>query len=70
MADAAEPSLAEHLWTIAIARLVFAPAMSIQAPPNLNAAALDRLLAAGIDDWGGVSPVTPTTSIPRPRGRT
>ena len=59
MADAAEPSLAEHLWTIAIARLVFAPAMSIQAPPNLNAAALDRLLAAGIDDWGGVSPVTP-----------
>ena len=59
MADAAEPSLAEHLWTIAIARLVFAPAMSIQAPPNLNAAALDRLLAAGINDWGGVSPVTP-----------
>ena len=33
--------------------------MSIQAPPNLNAAALDRLLAAGINDWGGVSPVTP-----------
>jgi FO synthase len=33
--------------------------MSIQAPPNLNVAALDHLLAAGIDDWGGVSPVTP-----------
>ena len=33
--------------------------MSIQAPPNLNPAALDRLLAAGIDDWGGISPVTP-----------
>ena len=33
--------------------------MSIQAPPNLNPGALDRLLAAGIDDWGGVSPVTP-----------
>ncbi len=59
MADAAEPSLAEHLWTIALARLVFAPDMSIQAPPNLNAAALDRLLAAGINDWGGISPVTP-----------
>jgi FO synthase len=59
MADAPEPKLADHLWTIAIARLVFAPDMSIQAPPNLNAAALDRLLAAGIDDWGGVSPVTP-----------
>jgi FO synthase len=59
MADAPEPSLGEHLWTIAIARLVFAPDMSIQAPPNLNAGALDRLLAAGIDDWGGISPVTP-----------
>ncbi|MGH6901599.1 MAG: 7,8-didemethyl-8-hydroxy-5-deazariboflavin synthase CofG, partial [Geminicoccaceae bacterium] len=59
MAHAPEPSLAEHLWTIAIARLVFAPEMSIQAPPNLNAAALDCLLAAGINDWGGISPVTP-----------
>jgi FO synthase len=59
MADAPEPALEDHLWTVAIARLVFAPDMSIQAPPNLNPAALDRLLAAGIDDWGGVSPVTP-----------
>jgi FO synthase len=59
MADAPEPSLAEHLWTIALARLVFAPDMSIQAPPNLRAGALDRLLGAGINDWGGVSPVTP-----------
>jgi FO synthase len=59
MAHAPEPTLEEHLWTIAIARLLFAPEMSIQAPPNLHAAALDRLLAAGIDDWGGVSPVTP-----------
>ncbi|MGH6913949.1 MAG: 7,8-didemethyl-8-hydroxy-5-deazariboflavin synthase CofG, partial [Geminicoccales bacterium] len=59
MAHAPEPSLEEHLWTIAMARIVFAPDMSIQAPPNLNAAALDRLLAAGINDWGGVSPVTP-----------
>ncbi len=59
MADAPEPSLDEHLWTIAVARLVMDPAMSVQAPPNLNPAALDRLLAAGINDWGGVSPVTP-----------
>ena len=59
MAGAPEPSLEEHLWTIAVARLVFAPDMSIQAPPNLNLGALDALLAAGIDDWGGVSPVTP-----------
>jgi FO synthase len=59
MAGAPEPSLEEHLWTIAITRLVFPPEMSVQAPPNLNPAALDGLLAAGIDDWGGVSPVTP-----------
>jgi FO synthase len=59
MADAPEPSLAEHLWTIALARLAFAPDMSIQAPPNLQAGALDRLLDAGINDWGGISPVTP-----------
>ena len=59
MAAAPEPSLDEHLWTIAAARLIFDPEMSIQAPPNLNPAALDRLLAAGINDWGGVSPVTP-----------
>jgi FO synthase len=59
MAEAPEPSLEDHLWTIAMARIVFAPDMSIQAPPNLNSAALDGLLAAGINDWGGVSPVTP-----------
>jgi FO synthase len=59
MADAPEPTLDDHLWTIAMARLVFAPEMSIQAPPNLNSAALEGLLAAGINDWGGVSPVTP-----------
>ncbi len=59
MAGAAEPTLEDHLWTIALARLVFPAEMSIQAPPNLNAGALDRLLAAGIDDFGGVSPVTP-----------
>jgi FO synthase len=59
MAAAPEPALDEHLWTIAVARLIFDPEMSVQAPPNLNPAVLDRLLAAGIDDWGGVSPVTP-----------
>jgi FO synthase len=59
MAGAPEPSLDEHLWTIAAARLVFGAAMHIQAPPNLNPAALPQMIAAGIDDWGGVSPVTP-----------
>jgi FO synthase len=59
MADAPEPDLDDHLWTLAVARLVFGPDISIQAPPNLAAGALSRLIDAGINDWGGVSPVTP-----------
>ncbi|MCY4317981.1 MAG: 5-amino-6-(D-ribitylamino)uracil--L-tyrosine 4-hydroxyphenyl transferase CofH [Alphaproteobacteria bacterium] len=59
MAAAPEPELEELLWTIAVARLVFGPAASIQAPPNLSPGALGPILAAGINDWGGVSPVTP-----------
>src|ERR1700674_1439555 len=59
MVDVAPPSLDEHLWTIAVARLLFAPEMNIQAPPNLSPGVLPRLIAAGINDWGGVSPVTP-----------
>jgi FO synthase len=58
MADAPEPDLADHLWTIAVARLIFGPEMNIQAPPNLNPDALAEMVAAGINDWGGVSPVT------------
>jgi FO synthase len=53
------PPLDELLWTVSVARLVFGPAMSIQVPPNLNAGHLGDLIAAGINDWGGVSPVTP-----------
>ena len=59
MADAPEPSLEDHLWTIAMARLVFPDDVAIQAPPNLADDDFPRLLDAGIDDWGGVSPVTP-----------
>ncbi len=59
MASAPEPDLNELLWTIAIARLVFGPDMSIQAPPNLSPGVLPQLVAAGINDWGGVSPLTP-----------
>ncbi len=59
MSDVAAPTLDEHLWTIAIARLIFPPSMNIQAPPNLSLGTLDRLIEAGINDWGGVSPVTP-----------
>jgi FO synthase len=57
MADATEPPLEEHLWTIAAARLILGPAAHLQAPPNLTDD-FARLLDAGIDDWGGVSPVT------------
>lgn len=59
MVDVPAPSLDEHLWTIAVARLIFGPFMNIQAPPNLQPQGLRQLLGAGINDWGGVSPVTP-----------
>jgi FO synthase len=58
MADALEPSLEEHLWTIAAARIVLGPGRHVQAPPNIAFDEFPRLLDAGIDDWGGVSPVT------------
>ena len=59
MAAHPEPSLDEQLWTVAAARLVLGPAMTIQAPPNLQPDGLAALLCAGVNDWGGVSPVTP-----------
>jgi FO synthase len=58
MANAPEPEVDDHLWTIAVGRLIFGPEMNLQAPPNLNPAALAEMIAAGINDWGGVSPVT------------
>ena len=48
----------EELWSLAAARLILPPEVSLQAPPNLSED-FGRLLDAGIDDWGGVSPVTP-----------
>ncbi len=59
MSGAPEPDLEDLLWTIAVARIVFGPEMSIQAPPNLSPGVLAQLVNAGINDWGGVSPVTP-----------
>jgi FO synthase len=59
MAQHPEPTLDDLLWTIAIARLLLGPEMSVQAPPNLSPGALARIVAAGINDWGGVSPITP-----------
>jgi FO synthase len=58
MADSPEPSLDEHLWTIAAARVLLPASVHVQAPPNLAYDDFPRLLDAGIDDWGGISPVT------------
>jgi FO synthase len=53
-----EPSLGDMLRTVAVARLLM-PRVNIQAPPNLSAPYYEDLLDAGINDWGGVSPLTP-----------
>jgi FO synthase len=58
MADRDEPSLDELLWTAAAARLLLGADMNVQCPPNLSYDDFPRLLEAGINDWGGVSPVT------------
>lgn len=58
MAQHSEPSLEEMLRTLAIARLIVGPQMNLQAPPNLSYEDFPRLLDAGINDWGGISPVT------------
>jgi FO synthase len=58
MAHHPEPSMDDMLRTIAIARLILGPNMNLQAPPNLSYADFPRLLEAGINDWGGISPVT------------
>ena len=59
MVDAPEPDLNELLWTIAMARFVFGSEMNIQAPPNLSPGVFEQIVDSGINDWGGVSPVTP-----------
>ena len=58
MAAHPEPSLEDMQRTIALARLILGPHMNIQAPPNLSYDDFPRLLEAGINDWGGISPVT------------
>ncbi len=58
-ADAEEPDLDDLLWTIATARQILGPDMNIQAPPNLSPGVYPRLIGAGLNDWGGISPVTP-----------
>jgi len=58
MRDWPEPTQGEMMRTIAVARLLM-PEVNIQAPPNLSAPYYDDLLDAGINDWGGISPLTP-----------
>ncbi len=58
MSDHPDATMEEHLWSIAVARIVLGPGIHVQAPPNLAYDDFPLLLDAGIDDWGGVSPVT------------
>lgn len=67
MAQAPEPDLDDLLWTIAVARVIFGGEMNIQAPPNLSPGSYHQLIAAGLNDWGGVSPVTPDHVNPEAR---
>lgn len=60
MADAPDAGFDDFLATVAVARLVLGPDMRVQAPPNLvSRRECVALLGAGVDDWGGVSPLTP-----------
>jgi FO synthase len=58
MALEPEPSTEDLLRTLAIARLIFGGDMNIQSPPNLLSDDYPRLLEAGMNDWGGISPLT------------
>ncbi|OGK78264.1 MAG: 7,8-didemethyl-8-hydroxy-5-deazariboflavin synthase subunit CofG [Candidatus Rokubacteria bacterium GWC2_70_16] len=59
MRDWADPALPDLQRTVAVARLLLGPEMNIQAPPNLMAEGYARLPEAGLNDWGGISPLTP-----------
>src|SRR5947199_8903391 len=65
-ADAPEPAADDIARTVAVARLVLDPEVSVQAPPNLSPADHALLLAAGVNDWGGISPLTPAYVTPEP----
>ncbi|MDA1127378.1 MAG: 7,8-didemethyl-8-hydroxy-5-deazariboflavin synthase CofG [Chloroflexi bacterium] len=58
MADSPDAETTEFLWTVAVARLILGPEANLQVPPNLSADNYQIYLDAGINDWGGVSPLT------------
>jgi FO synthase len=60
-----EPDDGEVTLAVAMARLILDPDVSLQAPPNLNPASVEALLASGLNDFGGISPVTPDYINPR-----
>ena len=78
MTNHSEPDRDDLLWTVAVARLILGPEVNIQVPPNLSAREFPVFLLAGINDWGGISPLTidyvnpeaPWPQIPRLRKRT
>jgi len=59
MAEFEEPDIDDLKWTAAVARLILGETANVQVPPNLSYATYPTLLDAGINDWGGISPVTP-----------
>jgi FO synthase len=58
MQAALEPDFDDLAWTVAVARIIFGADMNIQVPPNLSPLEYERAIEAGVNDWGGVSPVT------------
>src|SRR5260370_16696448 len=65
LANSEEPDLDDLLRTIATARLILGPDMNIQAPPNLSPGVYQKLIDAGLNAWGGISPVTPAHVNPQ-----
>ena len=65
MEHAPEPDDDEVTLAVAMARLILDDDVSLQAPPNLNPASAEALLASGLNDFGGISPVTPDYINPR-----
>ena len=58
MAESPDAETQEMLWTVAAARIILGPQANIQVPPNLSSENYEMYLTAGINDWGGVSPLT------------
>ncbi len=58
MGETPHATSTELLWTVAVARLLLGPEMNVQVPPNLSADDYEDYLGAGINDWGGISPLT------------